>query len=165
MAQQLVPDATLENLGAWTAQGDSTLHECTDETIASADDLSTYIVGPDDRGVAKRATLRLSNPGESPDTSGTFTLRVRCRRAGGFVLLALNAELRNGSGATLYHQLQISQINSSFQTFEGVLSGAEVASISDFDDLIVLLYAPGSGGTTDIWTTAVEFNIPDAPGF
>ncbi len=163
MPQALVPDATLANLNSsWTATGAASLHECTDDTIAGANDNADYALGPSQRSIGYYMFLRLSNPGVTPDPSGTYKIRARARRNSGLVVLDLRVELRSGNGATLYAALDMTNIGGAYATQEYTLSGSEVSGISDLDDLGFLVFASGTGNFSGVRLTALEFQVPDA---
>lgn len=126
--QYLRPDAD-DTDGSWTDQsGGTTLYAAIDETDADDADYIRSVASPS----ADACKIRLSNPASAP----AEPLRVRYRfRKGGDETIDLVVRLYEGAGiiATWTH----TDISNSFVTETQTLSGAEFASITDFDDLYI----------------------------
>lgn len=162
--QILVPVATVENLGSWTTVGDTNPHDCVDETIASADDASTYVdSGTPVLGIGNRLTLRLSNPSEDPDPYGQVRLRARHRRNGGLVSPVCRIDLYDSTGVTNYHQMMIHGLNS-WQTANSGLSAAQVASITDYNNLLLVIFRQGSGTPPETFISTLDVEVAHAVG-
>lgn len=138
--ETLAPDADVTD-GGWTDQvGGSNLVAAIDE--ATADD-ADYIKSPDISGGPAIAKISLANPGYLPD--GLLEVSYRCGKTGDDAAGLIVRLLQGSTTKATWTHDHLHAFDP--QTFTRILTAAEFASITDFDDLYLEFESTVESGT------------------
>ncbi len=151
----VVPNGTLSG-GSTTANGAATHHECVDETIASADDDTTYIAG----GSGQICKLQLANMPSDFVSASAVTIRIRARRTSNKgdvgVLNTIGIYASDGTTA-ITDQTATQGLTTSYATTDHVRSITGTNTKTSWDGAVVNFTC--SGDASSVRVTAVEVVI------
>lgn len=155
MVQTLVPVGD-ESTGSWVASSGGNHFADIDETVASADDDTTYIKSTTDADICE---FDLTN-GYDPLTHTGYEVNYRVRRRLGSTL---DLDFKLLSGAAIIDSWSEDGIGTSYADFTRSISAAKAATIDNFDDLQLQITRPGptASGHGEARITAVELELPE----
>ena len=161
MAQYMRPDGDDAQSGDWEPEpSDTTLWDVIDESSPNDSDYAWHnaIV------VGEYFRVTLSNPAETPDSSGTHTMKFRASKIDGAKLIKVKLELRQGS-TTVIATKETYFLEGVIDDFISTLSQEQVDNITDYNDLrfhFECTAVIGTGKSSDPAIYWAEFEVPDA---
>ena len=159
MTQTLVPIDDITS-GQWVAVGAANEYLCIDETLAGADDDTTYL----SRTAAAMPTIWLGHvtAAVAPATTGGIVFGVRARERGpGLTSSLLAIDLRSDADGTIATRA-LTVSGTIWATTTWTLTVAEEALITDWPNLRGRI-ALQSTSALQVRVTAYEVTLPDPP--
>lgn len=154
MTQQLRPDADISQSN-WTFVGAAAYWAAVDDDPDDSDADTTYVTTS--TASSSHVEVGLQDPAGAPVIDADHQLRVRARYTGSQCFAKF--ELRQGAVVIAFITVRLF---SSYTTSTYTLSAAEVAAITDYNDLRVRVVPTSVPAASSIRVTAVDLHVPDA---
>ncbi len=155
MSQTIRPDADVQ-VATWQssiAPYNSGLYSRIDETSVNANE---YVWGTPDSGVY---ICSLSNPAQTPEATGTHTIRVNARKYSNQSTMQLKVSLYQ-TNTLISEETFTLTTSDAFYNFD--LTSGEVATISDYNALRLRFDLTGSDSTRAAQVSWAEVELPDS---